>query len=260
MRLRFGSFLAPNLFEVYKFVAEHCATRLGTEAEVVVGESLDQFMQGDLDAGFICGLPYVELAPAVELLAAPVLVGKRYGGRAIYYSDVIVHADSPYRSFDELRGRSWSYNEPMSHSGYNVVRYHLIELGETSGFFGRVVAAGWHQTSIQWVADGKVDASAVDTHVLDVEFKNNPQLASQLRVIDTLGPSTIQPVVAAAQLPADLKVELRQILLSMADDRQVVSALGRGLIARFAPVSDSDYDEIRKMNEAAWAASFVEIR
>jgi phosphonate transport system substrate-binding protein len=60
------------------------------------------------------GLPaansYVQLArrnrPPIELPGAPVLQGERYGGRPIYFSDVLVHRDSPFCSFADLRGRT----------------------------------------------------------------------------------------------------------------------------------------------------------
>src|SRR5215210_1749342 len=108
-RVRFASFLAPNMFGVYRFVADYVGEKLGRQAELTVGRSFDEFAGGEADIGFLCGLPYVELArqprPPVELLAAPVLRGTRYGGRPIYFSDVIVRADSPFRSFSELRGR-----------------------------------------------------------------------------------------------------------------------------------------------------------
>ena len=97
--LRFASFLAPNLLPVYRVLAERIAGRLSRPVEVVVGTSFDQFERGEADLGVICGLPYVWLAaqqpPPVEPLAAPVLAGKRYGGRPVYYSDVIVHRDTP---------------------------------------------------------------------------------------------------------------------------------------------------------------------
>jgi ABC-type phosphate/phosphonate transport system substrate-binding protein len=97
--LRFASFLAPNLLPVYRVLAERIGGRLGRPVEVVVGTSFDQFERGEADLGVICGLPYVWLAaqqpPPVEPLAAPVLAGKRYGGRPVYYSDVIVHRDTP---------------------------------------------------------------------------------------------------------------------------------------------------------------------
>ena len=180
------------------------AGSLGSGAELVVGASFDQFDNGDIDAGFICGLPYVQLArqvPApVELLAAPVLSGSRYAGRPIYFSDVIVRRDSPMRTFADLRGRSWAYNDPDSHSGYNLTRHHLLTMGETRGFFGRVVEAGFHQRAMRMVAGGEVDAAAIDSQVLAIELRDHPELADELRVIEVLGPSTIQPVVAARHL------------------------------------------------------------
>ena len=206
--LRFATFLAPNIFGVYRFVADYVGERLGYRVEIIVGSSFDQFAAGQADVGFICGLPYVQLArqpsPPVELLAAPVLQGSRYEGRPIYFSDVIVHTDSRYRSFSDLRGRSWAYNDLDSHSGYNVTRHRLVEMGEISGYFGRVVEGGSHQRSIRMVCNGEVDAAAIDSQVLAVELRDHPALKNQLRVIDTLGPAGIQSVVAASRTPSRL--------------------------------------------------------
>ena len=110
--LRFATFLAPNMLSVYRLLADRIADRLGRPVELIVGTSFHQFERGEVDLGVICGLPYVWLAarpPAlVEPLAAPVLVGDRYGGRPIYYSDVIVSRDSPITCLEELRGCSWA--------------------------------------------------------------------------------------------------------------------------------------------------------
>src|SRR5262249_17618910 len=148
--------------------------------ELFVGTSYEQ-MTECADGGFLCGLAYVELNAGperlLEALAAPVLRGERYGGRPGYFSDVIVRRDSPVRTFADLRGRSWSYNEPWSHSGYGITRYHLVRLGQTRGFFGKVVDAGFHKRSLELVCTGEVDASAVDSQVLAVALHNEPGLA-----------------------------------------------------------------------------------
>jgi phosphonate transport system substrate-binding protein len=196
----------------------------------------------------------------VELLAAPVLQGERYGGRPVYFSDVIVRPDTPFKSFADLRGHSWSFNDLDSHSGYNVTRYHLVKMGETRGFFGNVVAAGFHQESIRLVATGKVDASAIDSQVLAVALRDDPELARQIHVIDTLGPSTIQPVVAASKLPSSLKSDIRAALLNIADDPRARERLSLGFVERFAPVEDSAYDDIRRMLAAAEEAGFMTLR
>lgn len=269
--LRLATFLAPCIRSAYQTVAEYVSERLGRPVELVDGASFGAFAGGAADAGFLCGLPYVLLArqdpPPVELLAAPVLHGERYGGRPIYFSDVIVHRESPFRSFADLRGRSWAYNDPDSHSGYNVTRYRLIQMGETGGFFGRVVEAGYHQRSIRLVAAGataqedlRVDASAIDSQVLAVELRDHPELAGQLRVIDVLGPSTIQPVVAARRLPDRLKADLRAALLAMGDDPRFRPRLAHCLVERFVAVDDATYDDIRAMLAAAEETGFLALR
>jgi phosphonate transport system substrate-binding protein len=197
---------------------------------------------------------------AYEPIAAPVLNGERYAGRPIYFSDVIVSAGSDARSFADLRGRSFAYNEPPSHSGYGVVRYTLVTMGETHGFFGRVVQSGAHFRSIEMVASGEVEASAIDSQVLSLELRDRPELASKLRVIDMLGPSTIQPVVAARRVSAVVREGVRAALLGMGDDPSAREFLDRGLIERFVRADPASYDDIRRMTRAAEDAHFLVLR
>ena len=249
--LRFATFLAPNMLPVYRFLADRIGHRLGRPVELVLGRSFDQFEQGAADLGVICGLPYVWLAarrpPPVEPLAAPVLAGDRYAGRPVYYSDVIVRRDRPITCLEELRGCSWAYNEPASHSGHTVTLYGLVRLGAEPGFFARVVEAGFHQRAIRLVHSGAVDAAAIDSQVLAIELRDHPRLADGLRVIGAFGPSTIQPVVAASRLPAPLKRRVRELLVELGEDPSARPVLAYGLIERFAVVDDAAYDDIRAM-------------
>jgi phosphonate transport system substrate-binding protein len=263
-RLRFASFLAPNMLPVYRFLAARIGERLGRPVEVVVGSSFDQFEAGEADLGVICGLPYVWLAdrhPAsVEPLAAPVLDGDRYGGRPVYFSDVIVRRDSPITCLEELRGRSWAYNEPASHSGHTVTLYTLVRMGARPGFLGPVVEAGYHQWAMRLVAAGTVDAAAIDSQVLAIELRDHPRLADRLRVIGAFGPSTIQPVVAASRLPDRLKDQVRDLLVGLGDDPTARAALDHGFIRGFAPVDDAAYDDIRAMVAVIEAAGWTSLR
>jgi phosphonate transport system substrate-binding protein len=262
--LRFVTFLAPNLYPLYEFIARHAGRRLGLPTELAVGSSYAQLRGRAVDVAFVCGLPYVELSRAgeapVEPLAAPILRGERFGGRAIYFSDVIVHRASRRQSFADLRGCSWAYNEPHSQSGYGVTRYHLVCRGETNGYFGRVVEAGWHERALRLVADNAVDAAAIDCHVLAVALHARPELAARVRVIDALGPSTIQPVVASRRLPQRLRADLRAFLLDLANDPVARPHLDRALVQGFAAVNDASYDDIRAMLAAVEAADFLALR
>jgi phosphonate transport system substrate-binding protein len=255
-RLVFATYLAPTVRPVYEFVARVAGERLGIETELVEGSTCEPFAGGrEGDVAFLCGLPYVELAsgrePPFELVAAPVLSGKRYRGRPIYFSDVIVRSDSDIHSFIELRGRTWSFNERHSHSGYAVTRAHLARIGEPRGFFGDVVEAGFHQRSIELVRSGAVDGSAIDSQVLDIAMRDDPSLGRDVRVVETLGPSTIQPLVASTKVPASLRRELRGVVLDLGRRPEERDALARGLVVGFEAVEDGDYDDIRAMVAAA---------
>jgi phosphonate transport system substrate-binding protein len=258
-----ASYLAENARPIYERIATYVGQRLGEAAEltrVPWAERLRLLDDGGVDVAFLCGLPYSRKVDRLELLGAPVMAALRYRDRPVYFTDVIVRRDSPVRSFRELRGRVWAYNDGDSNSGYVVPRDHLLTLGETRGFFGQVIASGSHQRSIRLVLDGKVDASGIDSTVLELEQAQQPDVALGLRVVESIGPCPIPPVVVAARRPEALKARLREALLAMHGDPDGRAILADGLIARFVPVRDADYDPIREMLRRAAAAGFLGLR
>lgn len=260
---RVVTFLAPNMLPVYRAIVDYLGRALGQPMQIAEGASYAQLAEADFS--FLCGLPYVlrtppRAAPGLAALAAPVLIGERYGSRPIYFSDVIVRRDSPIRSLADLRGRSWAYNEPESQSGYGITRYWLARQGETGGFFSAVIEAGFHQRAIRMVRDGSVDAAAIDSQVLAVELRDHPRLADDLRIVGALGPSTIQPFVAAGHIAPGLQDQVRAALAAMHHDPALAETLRQGFIERFVPVTDTDYDDIRAMLDTCEAAGFLTLR
>jgi phosphonate transport system substrate-binding protein len=257
--LKFTSIQAPNADAVCALIAGYVGDCLNLPTVFVKDmpwpEREQQLDRGEIQIGWICGLPYVWKVgrpdPPIELLAAPVMQPPRYQNQPVYFSDVVVRRDSSYQTFADLRGATWAYNEPHSQSGYNITRFYLAGLGETSGFFGRVIASGAHQTSLQMILKGQIDASAIDSTVLETEFQRYPAIAKQIRIIETLGPSPIPPWVIRKALPADLRANIRQVFLQMHRDPRGQSILAQGNMARFARVDDQFYDPIRAMEKLA---------
>jgi phosphonate transport system substrate-binding protein len=250
--LRVASHLAPGVEPLYAFLAEYMADRLGRRAEFVVAASYERCAQDIDDVCFVCSIPYLLSVDAgrfdMEVVAAPVLRGDRYAGQPIYFSDVIVAAASPHRSFADLRGASLAYNEPFSHSGYMTVLHHLATLGEDRSYFSRMVEAGFHQDAIRMVADGRVDAAAIDSQVLDIELRDHPELERVVRRIGAIGPSTIQPVVVSRSRLTDAERDaITAALIAVADDPTAGPVLDAALVERFVPVTADSYADIRQM-------------
>ena len=262
--LRFANFLSPILQGTYEQIALYVGQQLGLQTGLHTGQSLEEFACGQADVGFLCGLLYVRMQQweqcPVEPLAAPVLYPARYGDEPVYFSDVIVRRESPYITFEDLQGCSWAYNERASHSGCNLVCYSLLERHKPPHYFGQTVRSGSHLASLQMVLEGRADATAIDSHVLDLVTQKNPALTGQLRVIDVLGPSTMPPVVVAKRLAPALKARLRAVLTSMHHDPVVAASLRDGLIRYLAPVHDEQYSDISHMlaTVQATALSFAD--
>lgn len=257
--LRFSSCMAPNMESMCRDIAGIAADCLGIET-MFVGDIDWQarergFMHGAIDVLWICGLPYVwnwqSDRDAVELLAAPVMRAPRYEGRPVYYSDVVVRRGSGYRTFADLRGRRFVYNEPRSHSGYNVMRHHLAVSGSGSGYFGEVRESGAHQQSIEWILEGRADVAAVDSTVLELESERRRGLMDELAIVGTLGPSPMPPWIVRADLDPQIKRALRSLLLTMHQDPRGAEVLAACRIRAFVRVDDDHYEPIRRMADEA---------
>jgi phosphonate transport system substrate-binding protein len=251
--------MAENTEFFCRAVAQYIGDKLGTLTEYFDGipwqERERMFDAEAIHILWICGLPYIHKAESLwsrmELLAVPVPVGERYYGLPIYFSDVVVHRGSRFLVFSDLRGKVWAFNEPRSHSGYNVVRAHLANLGARTGFFAYAVESGAHMDSLRMILDRRVDGAAIDSTVLDWAVEKRPEIPRDLRVIGSLGPSPIPPRVISKSVPADLRRIIRAFLLDMHCEPVGMTILRQGRIKRFVASEDRDYDPVRRMARRA---------
>jgi phosphonate transport system substrate-binding protein len=223
-RLKLVSCLAPCLEPVYRDVATHLGVDFCSDAPWEECER--RLLHGEVELGFLCGLGYVRQAGSLELLGAPVFRAPRYGGEPVYFSEVVVRADSPWTHLEQLRGARWAYNEPNSQSGYNVMLSRLAE----PFFFGQCLESGSHAASLEMVQNGFADVACIDTTVLE-ELR-----PTGLRTLEVLGPSPIQPLLVSTRVPLDIRRSLR---------RRLLQHPGFGPVAGFVEVTDSHYDPIR---------------
>jgi phosphonate transport system substrate-binding protein len=257
--LQLASCMAENTEALCSAFAEIIEIELGIPAEYVTGipwqERERLFDLGEIQILWLCGLPYVDKADradrGMELLAVPVPAGPRYHGRPVYYSDVVVRRKSSFESFVDLRGAAFAYNEPRSHSGFNVVRAYLAEFGQREGFFGSAIESGAHTRSVEMILSGAIDSAAIDSTVLEWLQARRVDLADELRIVETIGPSPIPPWVVSQKLPGNVRQQIRQLLLHLHLNPLGQVALARARIAKFISAQDRDYDPIRRMAREA---------
>jgi phosphonate transport system substrate-binding protein len=252
--LRFVTYLSPGIPQAFfEAVVDHVRRTLGYERtslrveERVSGPEKgveDPFSRGEADVGFMCAPSFLWLRelrpPPVELLGvAPVFADARASGRPVYFCDVVVRRDAPIRSFAELRGRSWAYNDRCSLSGYYSLLNKLAEMGAGESFFGRVFCSGSHLNSLEAVISGEADAAAIDSNVLSMRLGEVPGLRDSLRVIESWRSYPIQPIVVRSALSEELKVQLQDSLLRV--DPRARRLFSEFDLEGFVAVANEDY-------------------
>lgn len=126
--------------------------------------AVEALRNGDADISFMGGLPYVL---AHENIGAEVILAEVYRGSPTYRGRIFVLKDSGIKKLDDLRGKSITFADPISESGYiypleTFVEAGLIKRGDDpKEFFGEVYFAGGYQQAIQALANGLVDAAGV---------------------------------------------------------------------------------------------------
>jgi phosphonate transport system substrate-binding protein len=223
------TYLAPSIpADFFRLIARDLGATLEFDETIsgpLEGDE-EPFTSGRADIGFVCSPTYRWLRPKVELLPLPVPLDGRASGRPVYFADVVVRAHSKSRSFEELRGGVWAYNDRNSRSGW----FAMLERGG-HGFFSEFVASGSHLESIEMVRAGEADAASIDSNVLRLHG------AKGLRIIESWGPFAIQPVIIRSGVGADDKRRVADALLTL-HERHDLSGFG---FARFVEPDPSLY-------------------
>ena len=85
--------------------------------------------------------------------------------------------------------------------------------------------------------------------MLALELRRDPDLNDQLRVIESLGPYPIQPVVASTKLYRGIRSEIARSITRVRGQ-----VLKDHLVEKFVAVDDGDYKRIRQMLSEARSA------
>lgn len=212
----------------------------------------------DLGCVQMCGLPASLRSPPPTVLAAPQPSPPRYGGRAVYMSDIAVRADAPYRTLEDTFGGVAGYTLKDSQSGYFAWRTLLLTKHPKARY--RKVVGGLLNPRgiVKALAAGEIDVGPLDGYVFDLIRAGDPAFAAQVRVVATTDPTPMPPLVATAPLSREQIDDLRNAFLRVHQERSLDGACKALLIERFVVPQLGVYDETKRRarrveQEEAWA-------
>lgn len=238
------------------------SAKLGVPVELVATRDysgvLDGLLNEQIEAAGLGAAGYAALYLRDPDAVEPLVTLKQEDGSFGYHSVLLVRADSPYQSLDDLRGRSLVFTDRQSTSGYLIPNYELTRQGhEPQRFFRRIGFSRGHPQAVKAVLDGEYDAGV--TWVSGVgDYQKGYSRGNLRRMVDlgTLDMSDIRilwqsglivdgPHVARQALPTEAKEIYRQVLLDLGDrDRACFERIIGGEAVDFEPVTQEYYQTV----------------
>ncbi len=263
LKIGVASMITPvDAVKYYQDVIDYIGEQIGQPVQMVnrkTYEEMDRLLEkGEVKIAFICSAPYVRNRErlGVELLVAPSVHGK-----STYHSYIIVHNDSPAKSFSELKGRTFAFTDPKSNTGKLYPTFLLKTMGfAPEKFFKRVIYSYSHNKSVEMVAKRIVDGAAVDSIVYDHMLTTGSPYVGQTRIIKRSPPYGTPPVVVTRDINPELKKKLKEAFLGMQKTAKGKAILNEMTIDGFVEVPDRNYDTIRKMEKVVSIGSEITAR
>lgn len=237
-----------ELYDMFTPLAEYLERETGEKVRMVIPKSFNDFkniVRSDLvDLGFSNPLIYVQLRKDVKIdplaVAAEPMAGTRFRGI------IITRRDSGIRGIQDLKGKKLVFVERDSAAGRIFQMLTLRRAGfDLDRDFKALPFAKRHDNVIMAVYNRVADAGGIREDDLE-KCKGKADL-SQLKVIAKTDHYPNWPLFAMPRLSGEKAVKIRTALLKLVPgSAKARSVVGKASLTGFAPVTDSDYNQLRE--------------
>jgi len=195
------------------------------------------------DIGYIGAFGYVEARDNFGVR----LIARTYGKKRkdSYYSMIITREESSLNTLQDLKGKSFVFNDPKSTSGFLFPMVALKKAGIKMEDFSEVKHVTRHANSLLAVYNKHVDAGAISSTAkekVNIDF-------SKIKILWKSGPIYKGPWIANKDLSDEQFYKIQSALLKISnykDAEKIFKDLGtKGFIKGL----DMDYDNIREVRK-----------
>lgn len=223
------------------YLEEHLDKKVQLIVTTDYSSMIEAMRFGRIDLAYFGPLSYVmaKSKSDIEPFAVTVIDGK-----PTYRSVIIANVASGVNEYADLKGKKMAYGDRASTSSHLIPKTVLLETaGLTGGRDYEEYFVGTHDAVAVNVANGNADAGGLSEVIFNHVVERGLIDPSKVKVLGYSGEYPQYPWAMRSNLSPELKTKVRDEFVGI-DDPEVL----RNFKAEaFAPITDADYDVIRKM-------------
>lgn len=230
---------------------EYLQKKTGTKVELTVPTNyaavVEAVSNDRVDIAYFGGFTFVQASARAGAL--PLVQRERDQN---FHSVFITQPKSPIHSLNDLQGHSFAFGDVNSTSGHLMPAYFMQQQGVDHAVIDKAIYTGGHDATALAVANGKVDAGAMDEQVYGRMTKEGKLSESQVRVFYTTPPffdyvwaarKGLDPATAKAFADAMLSLDAGN-----AEQKKILDLLGA---TNYLKADDSSYGPLRQAAKEA---------
>lgn len=256
---------ASTTSDRYAPLAAYLGKQLGTKVTLRVANDYAAVIEGqragNIQIAFYGPASYAR-ATMTGVDTIPLVNQRHDTGVNGYYSVVYVKSDSPYKTMEDLKGKTIALVDPNSTSGNNAPRYFLNREGySVDTYFGKNFFAGSHDNAVLALAQGTADAAAnswnsendsnltrMITKGILKDANGKPLTKDDFRIVFKSDFLPEGPFAVLGSLPEKLKTDIKNAFLEMPkNDKAGFDALSDGKDKEFVGTDAKEYEPIIEM-------------
>lgn len=229
-----------DMFKRFRLLTRYLSSKSGMaihyRAEPDMDSTLQSLGRNSLQIAYLTPAAYLAARDKyqVEPLVNPLVKGK-----GTFTLSVAVRSDSPIKSLNDLKGKTFGLGDPKALLQPAVLKQGGILLSD----LGKVLYLNHYDNIVKSLKSGEIDGGIVKDSVLADSSSNG------LRVIYTSGPLQSYVFVVSKSMDGKTRDKLKKAFLSF-NENNTGEAEAMDLFEKnvngFEDVKDSDFDVIRK--------------
>lgn len=209
---------------------------------------MNAMIAGQIHLAWLSGFSYCQTHMDSKGGVEPLVAAQEPDGSMGYMAVIVVKAESPYKTYEDLKGKVVARTDPLSGSGYLIPTAAFRAMGKPVDEYYQSPLSGGHPQSVLGVLKGTYDGAFTWTskndNIGNLRMMMNKGLLKreQIRVVWESPPLPSPPVVIRKDLPLEMRVDLLKLMVRLKDhNMKLAEAVSQGKTNGLVRVHHEDY-------------------